>query len=356
MFEQITAESLLNRMLSKVAINIDKREGSLIYDALMPAAIELKQLYIELDVIMNETFADTSTREYLIRRAKERGLEPYPATKAIMKAVFNMDVPIGSRFNLNELNYTVIEKISDGVFRVECETAGSDANRNFGQLIPIEYINGLRTAEITELLIAGEDEEGTEEFRQRYFASFNAQAYGGNVYDYKTKVKAIAGVGGCKVYRAHEWNGGGTVKLVITDSDYNVPSSELIDKVQTLIDPIVNSGEGNGIAPIGHFVTVTAANAASIDVTLQLSFADNWSWEKCKSNIEAAIDNYFYELNKFWDTDTKIIVRIAQIEARILALDGIIDVISSSINGTNRNIVIDKDSLVIRGEVNEARS
>lgn len=354
MFEEITAESLLNRMLSKVAINIDKREGSLIYDALMPAAIELKQLYIELDVIMNETFADTATRNYLIRRAKERGLEPYPATKAIMKAVFNMDVPIGSRFNLNELNYTVIEKISDGVFRVECETAGSDTNRNFGQLIPIEYINGLRTAEITELLIAGEDEESTEEFRQRYFASFNAQAYGGNVHDYKTKVKAIAGVGGCKVYRAHEWNGGGTVKLVITDSDYNVPSSELIDKVQTLIDPVVNSGEGNGVAPIGHFVTITAANAANIDVTFQLSFADNWNWEKCKSNIEAAIDDYFYELNKFWDSNTNIIVRVAQLEARILALEGIIDVLQTTINGTNRNLVIDKDSLVVRGDVDEA--
>lgn len=353
MFESITAESIMNRMLARVSNGIDKREGSIIYDALMPAAIELKQIYIELDVIMNETFGDTATRTYLIKRAKERGLTPYAASKAIVKAVFNMDVPIGSRFNLNDLNYTVTEKISDGVFRMECETAGSAANSNFGQLIPIEYINGLRTAQLTELLIAGEDEEGTEEFRQRYFASFNAQAYGGNVHDYKTKIKAVAGVGGCKIYKAHEWNGGGTVKAVITDSDYNVPSLELIDKVQTFIDPVVNSGEGNGVAPIGHFVTIVGANATTINIDLKLSFAENWNWEKCKSSIEQAIDDYFYELNKFWDTDKNIIVRIAQIESRMLALDGVIDVLSSSINGTNRNIVIDKDSLVVRGEVNE---
>lgn len=354
MFEEITVESLMNRMLAKAPNNIDKREGSIIYDALMPVAIELKHAYIELDVIITETFGDTATRKYLIKRAKERGLEPYPATKGIMKAVFNMNVPIGSRFNLNELNYTVIEKISDGVFRVECETAGSDANRNFGQLIPIDYINGLETAEITEMLIAGEDEEGTEEFRQRYFASFNAQAYGGNVHDYRTKVKPIAGVGGCKVYRAHEWNGGGTVKLVITDSDYHVPSTELVNKVQTLIDPVVNSGEGNGVAPIGHFVTVVAANAANVDITLRLSFQENWNWQKCQTNIENAIDDYFYELNKFWDTEAQIIVRVAQIEARILALEGVVDVLHTSINGTDRNIVIDKDSLVVRGDVNEA--
>ena len=30
--------------------------------------------------------------------------------------------------------------------------------------------------------------------------------------------EALAGVGGCKPYRA--WNGAGTVKLVITDSNY----------------------------------------------------------------------------------------------------------------------------------------
>lgn len=99
MFENITYEMLLDRMLDRVPNTIDKREGSIIYDALAPAAVELQQMYIELDVILNETFADTASRTYLIRRAAERGIAPNAATKAVLKGMFNMNIPISSRFS-----------------------------------------------------------------------------------------------------------------------------------------------------------------------------------------------------------------------------------------------------------------
>lgn len=90
-------------MLDKVSDTIDKREGSVIYDALAPAALELQLMYIELDVILNESFGDTASRKYLIKRAAERGLSPYNASKAILKGVFNIDIPIGNRFRCLKL-------------------------------------------------------------------------------------------------------------------------------------------------------------------------------------------------------------------------------------------------------------
>ena len=63
MYESITQEVILSRMLDRVRASnpeIDTREGSLIYDALAPASIELRLMYIEFDVIMNETFADSA--------------------------------------------------------------------------------------------------------------------------------------------------------------------------------------------------------------------------------------------------------------------------------------------------------
>ena len=81
----------------------------------------------------------------------------------------------------------------------------------------------------------------------------DAQSFGGNVADYKERVNAMNGVGGVKVYPV--WNGGGTVKLVIINSEFNVPSAELVGQVQTAVDPVQNSGRGVGIAPIGHVVT-----------------------------------------------------------------------------------------------------
>ena len=257
MYENITYELILQRMIDRALAqnpNIDTREGSIIYNALAPAAVELQNMYIQLDTILNESFADTQTRDYLIKRCAERGIILEPATKAILKGEFNIDVPIGSRFSLDMLNYIVIEKISDGIFKLECETPGSKGNQQFGTLIPIDYIEGLTSAELTELLIPGEDEEDTEVLRQRYFNSLESQSFGGNIADYKEKTKQLPGVGGVKVYPV--WNGGGTVKLVIIDSTYNVPSSTLISLVHPATSPIPHQVTGVGLAPLGHVVTV----------------------------------------------------------------------------------------------------
>ena len=101
MFEEKTFENILNSMLNKVPSSFDKREGSIIYDALAPAAAELAQLYIDLDFTLKETFADTSDRKYLIMRAAERGFEPYGSTYAVARGVFNVEVPISSRFSID---------------------------------------------------------------------------------------------------------------------------------------------------------------------------------------------------------------------------------------------------------------
>ncbi len=349
MYETLTYEYILDRMLSNVPDNIDKREGSVIYTALAPAAAELVQMYIELDAVLNESFADTQSREYLIKRCSERGIYPDEATKAILKGVFNADVPVGSRFSLDSFNYTVVEKISACVFKLECETVGSEGNQHLGSLIPIDYINGLSSAELTEVLIPGEDEEDTEELRHRYFNSLDTQSFGGNVSDYKEKTNSINGVGGVKVYPV--WNGEGTVKLIILDSTYKTPSLTLIDAVQTAIDPIQNQGKGTGIAPIGHFVTVQGVAVATINIATNIIYQAGWSWPDIEPYVNNAIDEYFVELCKSWAESENLIVRISQIETRLLNVAGVVDIADTTINGVAQNFALDPDSIPIRGEI-----
>ena len=208
MYEDITYEKILDRMLARVPDKFDKREGSVIWDTHSPTAIELQILYIELDRILREAYGDTASREFLILRCRERGIIPHEATKAVLKGVFvpaDIDVS-GQRFNIGALNYAVGEKIADGEYRVVCETAGKTGNQFLGAMTPMEYIKGLKTAELTEILIPGEDEEETEDLRQRYFASFDENAFGGNRADYLEKTNAIPGVGRTKVTRI--WNSG----------------------------------------------------------------------------------------------------------------------------------------------------
>lgn len=360
MFESHTETAILQRMLEKVPASIDKREGSIIYDASMPAAIEFMLMYATLDWFLRNTFGDTAERPYLIEIAKERGMSPYPATYAEGDGTFtpaDIVVPVGSRFSYDEVNYIVTES-NPGSARLRCETPGKAGNKPAGALVPIVYIAGLKTAIFNGVVVPGEDEEDTETFRERYLASFNSQAYGGNIADYREKVNAIKGVGGVKVYPV--WNGGGTVKLVFMTSEFKPPEAEFVSEVQALIDPTQNQGVGVGIAPIGHTVTVVGAKNSAVAIGLHITF-DNGSFEDYKSAIEKVIDDYLMELNSKWQSTQRvtaevfensgIIVRISQIESRILDIEGVADIQHTSLNGRDENLTLGVDELAVRGDI-----
>lgn len=356
MYENISYEQILKRMLDRVPNGFDKREGSIIYDALAPAAMELMGMYIELNTILKETFGDTASRDFLIRRAKERGITPQSSTHAVLKAVSKpdtVDIKIGARFSLEDLNYEVLEKIRDGEYKVKCESLGVVGNKYFGAMIPIDYIQGLQNIEITELLIPGEDEEDTEIFRKRYFDSFDSKAYGGNVEDYLKKTNSIPGVGSTKVTPV--WNGGGTVKLTILDSNFDKANESLIETVQNMIDPTMDA-TGIGIAPIGHIVTVDTVEEVKINIKTQITFEDTYSFENLKQSISQVISAYLLEIRKDWANQNTTIVRIAQIESRILSINGIVDIINTKINEVENNLTLSKYQIPVIGEIINERN
>ncbi len=397
MYEDTTYEAILQRMLARVPDRFDKREGSVIWDTHSPTAIELQILYIELDSVLREAYGDTASREFLILRCRERGIHPREATKAVLKGVFvpgSIDVA-GQRFNIGDMNYVVRGKIADGEYQVECETAGKAGNQFFGAMIPMEYIKGLQSAELTGILIPGEDEEGTEELRQRYFSSFRENAFGGNRADYLEKTNAIPGVGRTKVTRV--WNSdvspadmipkegvetwydgikgtlsgdvrhwldsvfqaakqkklttGGTVLLTIIDSEFGPASETLVEAVQAAIDPEVNAGEGFGLAPIGHVVRVESAAARTVDIRTDITFEPGYGWGSLQAPIEDAIAAYLLELRKGWAEASSLVVRISQIDNRILNVPGIIDVQETLVNGARGNLELGEYEIPVLGGV-----
>ncbi len=395
MYENISVETILNRMSGRAPKNMDKREGSLIYDALSPAALELEAVYIELERLIKESYGDTASREYLIMRCKERGIVPEPSSKAVLKGVFapsEIDV-LNKRFNIGEINYTVTGKISDGVYSVTCDTPGREGGRHFGTMIPIDYVAGLQSAELVEILIPGEDEEDTELLRQRYFDSFKDMAFGGNVRDYLNKTKSIPGVGSVKVTRA--WNAdikpsdmlindavkswyesvkgsvapevqswltnvytaaskkklttGGTVLLTLLDSEFSPASEALIKRVGEILDPEEYAGEGLGLAPIGHVVSVKSAKAVPIFVNTSLVFESGYGWDNLSGQINSAVSDYLLEIRKQWEDSETSVVRISRIEMRLLNIKGVADISGTKINGLEKNFELGEFEVPVLG-------
>lgn len=236
-------------------------------------------------------------------------------------------------------------------YKMVCETSGSLPNYYVGSLTPIEYIENLKTSELLEILVPGEDDEDTEVFRQRYLNSFNSQAFGGNIADYKQKVKALDGVGGVKVYRAKY--GAGTVGITFSDSENKIPSAVLVNIIQSAVDPVVNAGEGLGIAPIDHRVTVSGVSGKSLAISTKITYAEGWSFTDAKPYIEQALDDYFNELNSSWEANSSLIVRISQIESRILDLAAVLDITGTTIDGSAQNCVLASDEIAVRGSVTD---
>ncbi len=330
MFENMTFDYILKRVLENVPGDVDKRQGSVIYDAVAPCCMEISKMYLSLDRALDESFADSAGREFLIRRAKERGIFPKPASAAVVKGVFNIDVPIGSRFYIDGFVYYVSEKISDGIFKMICETPGTDGHRHFGRLLPLDNIEGLETAEISDVIVTGEDDEDTEDFRKRYFDSFSALAFGGNKKDYIEKINLISGVGGCKVYPA--FFGGGTVRLVIISSGYSAVSDDFVSQVKEIADPYGCSGEGVGFAPIGHKVYVESVVPVSVNVDVSIEFEENGSFNYVYEKTVGKISDYFFELSKKWADCDKVEIVAMKIGSEVFDIEGVKNVYGVSIN------------------------
>lgn len=352
MFENYTFEYIMERMLSRVPDDIDKRQGSIIYDALAPAALEMAEIYQGADMVLNEVFADTASFYYLLKHGAGRGLKLKEATKALWKCSFspsNIEIPIGYRFNNGDYNLVVKKREGDGIYTLECETAGIDGNYCFGNLIPIDHIDGLETANIVSLIVPGEDEESEEEYRLRYFASIDSQSFGGNIADYKEWVSDIQGIGAVKVYPV--WKGGGTVKLVIINSEHDKPSEELVSLVQETIDPEKYHGLGMGIAPIGHTVTVVGVDEIEVNIDTKITFKSTYTFESTKAKIEEVIDTYLNRLSMTWADEDYLVVRISQVENYILQLDEVLDIMDTKINGVEENLILHADAIPVRGVI-----
>lgn len=367
--EQYTYDYLMQLALSFVRNDLDKREGSVIYDALAPfcqilaaGAIQLKQFY-------EQTYALTATGIDLDNRVAEQGIHRYAATHTV-KRVDLKDasdnpaiVSIGSRFSTvsdtSPVNYMITGQYEEdgravpGAYEATCEEVGTVGNEYSGNLINITFVQGLSSAYMSTTLIPARDEENDEDLRERYFESLNQKAFGGNLADYRSKLREIPGVGAVQIYPT--WNGGGTVKLSILDPEYNVCSSEFVATVQTEIDPENVQGEsgvGIGLAPIGHKVTVVTPEEVTINVSATLTLLNGYTMGQVDYVIREAISDYISDLRKSWadpvdGLDTYVCdIFLSRVSASIISVPGVANVTGVTLNGNVSDIQLEQNGTI----------
>lgn len=361
--ETYSYEYLLNFALSLVPDNLDKREGSIIYDALAPVCYLLAQQNIRLQAIYQNTFIAYAQGEALDLRSQEQGLSRYPATYAIKKVYaigsdgLPTTIPLGSRFSTissgNSLIYTItavytVEDVPQaGYYEATCETAGVVGNDYVGDLIMVTNLNNVAQATMSDLITPARDEETDDELRTRYLEKVNEKSFGGNVAQYREELKSISGVGGVQIYPV--WDGGGTVKLSVVDTNYNVITEDFINQLKEAIDPENNSGEGLGLAPIGHKVTIVTPTEVTIDITATLTLMQGYVLSQVEDGIKSALNEYINNLRQHWgdssETNTySTAVYLARINASILSVEGVANVTGTTINGLESDLILTQNA------------
>ncbi|WP_243112580.1 baseplate J/gp47 family protein [Caproiciproducens sp. NJN-50] len=327
-------------MLALVPDTVDKREGSIIYNTLSPCAFLMAQQSYMIAYLMALMFADTAEEEWLDRVVTDFGVTREAATYAVRQInLFDssgaaMDAAIGNRFQINDVSFALTEKITTGQYKATCEQAGSSGNLYSGAILNADNINNFGSATlIATPLISARDDETDDDLRTRFYEKVRQSAFGGNIADYEEKVLAIDGVGAVEVFPAHIMGTAGAVGLVIGDEDGKTASSTLVNTVQTEMGT-----DGDGIAPIGHTVTVETSTDLTIDVSAEIQIKTGSSFATIQPVVVQAITDY---INAVGFKDPTIFY--AKLQAAILdSHSDIVDIGAVTINGAAQNLALSK--------------
>ena len=338
-------EQILSRLLSKISDEFDKAVGSFFYDVNKPVSNEIADIRIRNEEILKNGFALTAEGVYLDNKVAEQGIKRKSATHSSVEVTITGTpgayITEGDKVASDTITFTVTETKEIGetgnvVVSAICDIPGKIGNVPIGAInrFPVT-LSGLVGVTNTESATDGFDEETDDELRTRYFEKVSLPATSGSKYHYVMWAKEVSGVGDAKCIPL--WNGNGTVKVIIINSDKGIASEELISEV-------VNHIEEN--RPIGAEVTVESAEPLVIDISVSLVLANGVDIDTAKNKVSESITKYLQK-NAFSST----YISYAQIGGCILSCDEVKDYSNLLLNNSTENIEVEETSVPVLGVI-----
>lgn len=349
MYESQTKAEILQRMLAATPENLDKRQGSITFDMLSPAAIELAHAYIELDNVLRFGFAGPDQpSEYLDRRAAEFGVTRHPSVKAQGTVIFTGDnelvIPIGTAVATDEEQAIVFVTVEDGVIvggkaevRAEAKVGGASGNVGKGRItLVLGNLSGIVTVTNTKAFTNGADTESDESLLGRYLDRARRPATSGNVWHYRQWALEVRGVGDVKVFPVRDGNG--TVTLSLLSVDKRALDLDTVGEVERAVKER---------RPVGARVIVNPAGEVPIHVSAKIKLAAGATVSEVKAAFEKELTAYLAEL-----AFQHPIVPYNRIFGLLLNIKAIADFSELTINGVAKNLEIVDDEVAVSGTVN----
>nr|DAO22716.1 MAG TPA: Baseplate J like protein [Caudoviricetes sp.] len=347
-------EEIQQRMMSALPDGIDDMPGGFPYDFTMPTAIEKSEL-IQFHLVrtLMLMFPQYAWDTWLDLHAVAAGIERRPAGYASGEITITGDtgtiIPSGSIFCTEAtdgspaLEYATDESvvIPEGKMvnvAITAVEAGKESNTKADTIkFSFQNIKGVSSVRNAEAISGGTDVESDADLRERIKEKYSQEgvSFIGNDADYIRWAKEVVGVGDCIVVPT--WNGPGTVKLVLVDSNGTPANRKLIEAVY---DHIVSPKDrSQRLLPTGTAeLTIVPASIKKVSYTCTGLVYDS------TIDISEIITQFKVLVNReYSDAKNTGTLVYNQIRPLITDIPGVTDFDTFLINGSEENIILERE-------------
>lgn len=344
LFEGLTPETILERILSRMDTDLQTREGSYAYDQAAPIAWEIWRVLMTLDELIEAFYVNERSGKYLDDHARLFAMARREGTKAAAELrLYGQDgvsLPAGTAFYTGsglEFQLTADVTIRDGsaVGYVRAAEVGRRYNAGAGAIDQIlRTVPGLERFE-SGTAEGGTDPEADEALFERLDEKRKRPPTSGNPGHYREWALSVDGVGAVRVTPL--WKGPGTVKVLIAGYDRHPVDETVLGTCAEYIE---------SQRPVGAEVTVASAKAAPVDVAAKVMLESAASLPAVKEAFLTKLDAYLADA-----AFEEFTVYANRIGALLMSVDGVVDYDGLTLNGTDGNFELGEDDVPVVGEV-----
>ncbi|GEO28150.1 hypothetical protein AAC03nite_39350 [Alicyclobacillus acidoterrestris] len=355
-----TQSDILTALLAAIPDTYDKSVGSFVWDNLAAVAENIAALDDNLDAATDKLSIANLTGDELTQRVYERtGIRRDEATYAtgtvtlIGTGAVNAGDLVETQGGIQFQITTTTDITTSGDVPIQAVVAGAAGNVPAGTitLFPVT-LSGFTAVTNANPTKGGADEESDSDLLQRYYDYVQNPPTSGNKSEYFNWAIGFQGVGGANVLPL--WNGNNTVKVVVVGADKQPASDDIVSALQTYLDPGV-TGLGDGVAPIGAFVTTVSATGLAIDFAATLVLSPGYDIATATQNVQASLISYLQTVaSEQYGTPTAktAIVSYAKAGDAILNSAGVEDYSNLTLNGAMSNITVAIEQVAVLGTTN----
>ncbi len=358
MFEGITPDTILRRMVSELDTGLVDPAGSYVGDLLGAAALEIYRVYQTMNALEPMLYITAASGPYIDKMCAAFGLHRKPGAKATCTVVLTgtdgATIPAGTvLLTADGLAFVLDEDCiltgGSGNGSATAAAVGSAYNVPAVALIrpqsSVYALQGILSAAAS----GGVDAESDAALAARLRTAISTPVASANGYQYQSWGTSVSGVGAARVIGL--WDGPGTVKIILVSDTYGAVDAQTVAAVERVIADH---------ALIGPAVTVVSATETAVNVAATLTLAAGVEVDAVYTQFASALTAYLTTLamtgfgayyNAEIDTPEGAKVSYHMIAALLMACTGVLDFADLMIDGDTDNLTLDAGSVPVLGTV-----